>query len=150
MSNRSKKGKKATRKDLFGDGLTDGRNRGKRDAIRIRLSKEKFSDQPLNEKARSCYLSALNWADGNGDLWASWIDDVRARVSARKLWSVKELAEEVRRSGRVNDAGGEFVINNNTLPALARMLCEAVRGAENLTELRVSVFERAAEERKNG
>lgn len=150
MSNKSKRNKKTTRKAVAKQSLTDGRKKKRSNALRVRLSTEKFSDQPMNEKARSCYLSALNWADGNGDLWASWIDDVRARVSTRKLWSVKELAEEVRRSGRVNDVGGEFVINNNTLPALARMLCEAVRGAENLTELRVSVFERAAEERKNG
>jgi len=68
-------------------------------------------------------------------VWTLFCAEADLMRSYRDHYSARTIAEYIRHNFRINNAGREFVINNNWVPAMARAYM-ASRGCEGFFETR--------------
>lgn len=77
------------------------------------------------------------WLEGNWPIWARFRAEAdKVRASGREHYAARTIAEFLRHQTALREPSGEFKLNNNVVPMLARLYMAVTPGADGFFELR--------------
>ena len=95
--------------------------------------------QPSFQFDRSKYRSDFfDWLGDNGHIWGRFCTEAdKVWNRGRRHWSARTIIEYLRHETALAEVGGEFKVNNNFAPDLARLYAETYPAHASLFETRV-------------
>lgn len=99
------------------------------------------SSQMIAERRRRFAHEAAEWVKENEGAWSYMVKTAQGYSSQGRKFGMQELAEKVRRREFTDSHGRTTKVNNNHVPALARLLMAQVPACRTLIERRTHAYD---------
>ncbi len=99
------------------------------------------SSQMIADRRRRFAHEAAEWVKENEGAWSYMVKTAQGYSSQGRKFGMQELAEKVRRCEFTDSHGRTTKVNNNHVPALARLLVAQVPACRTLIERRTHVYD---------
>jgi hypothetical protein len=99
------------------------------------------SQQMVTERRERFAREATEWVSENEGAWSYMVKTAQGYASQGRKFGMQELAEKVRRCEFTDSHGRTTKVNNNHVPALARLLVAQVPACRTLIERRTHAYD---------
>lgn len=99
------------------------------------------SSQMIADRRRRFAREAEEWVSENEGAWSYMVKTAQGYSSQGRKFGMQELAEKVRRCEFTDSHGRTTKVNNNHVPALARLLVAQVPACRTLIERRTHAYD---------
>lgn len=99
------------------------------------------SQQMVTERRERFAREATEWVSENEGAWSYMVKTAQGYSSQGRKFGMQELAEKVRRCEFTDSHGRTTKVNNNHVPALARLLVAQVPACRTLIERRTHAYD---------